>query len=168
MLNIAKYQSTIRKIIAFVVILFVAVSCSKKVTGNKSVEKPPMEMEPLPPSPALPATPAVPEKKAEAATIVNANPVGENPGVAKPLEMAKTPTKEDIAATEAKKKLGLLMAAGKEAYSVKCTKCHEAFEPTKFNAAKWEKVIDWMGPRAKLEAHEKEEILAYVKNNAKK
>jgi cytochrome c5 len=165
MLNIAKYQSTIKKISAFVVILFVAVSCSKKVTGNKSVEKPPMEMEPLPPTPE---PPAMPEKKIEAATIVNANTVGENPGVAKPLEMAKTPTKEDIAATEAKKKLGILMAAGKEAYSVKCTKCHEAFEPTKFNAAKWEKVIDWMGPRAKLEAHEKEEILAYVKNNAKK
>jgi cytochrome c5 len=137
MLNIAKYHSTIRKITAFVVILFVAVSCSKKVTGNKSVEKPPAEMQPLAPTPA-------PNQ-----------------------EMPRDPVKEVTNSEEEKKKIAL-MAAGKEAYSVKCTKCHEAFEPTKFNAAKWEKVIDWMGPRAKLEAHEKEEILAYVKNNAKK
>jgi cytochrome c5 len=168
MLNLIKLISVVKKIIPLFVLLFVAISCSKKTTGSKSVEKPPMEMEPLPPSSASPATPAGPEKKVETtSTIVNANPVGEKPSVMKPLEMAKTPTKEEAAATEAKLKI-VLMAEGKEAYSVKCTKCHETFEPIKFNAAKWEKIIDWMGPRAKLEAHEKEAILAYVKNNAKK
>jgi cytochrome c5 len=137
MLNNIKYYTAVVKIISLFVLLIVAVSCSKRVTGNKSVEKPPAEMQPLAPTPA-------PNQ-----------------------EMPRDPVKEVTNSEEEKKKIAL-MAAGKEAYSVKCTKCHEAFEPTKFNAAKWEKVIDWMGPRAKLEAHEKEAILAYVKNNAKK
>ena len=68
----------------------------------------------------------------------------------------------------ADKKKILLVKNGQELYSVKCTKCHEAVEPKRYNEVKWEKVVDWMGPRAKLEASEKEAILAYVKFNAKK
>jgi cytochrome c5 len=163
MFNIVQTSIAVKKIITIIFLLIVTVSCSKRVSSNKSVQKSNTTVEPIPSTPVA----VMAEKKEEVKT--NVNPLSEAKiEIAKPMEMEKAPTKEDIAATEAKKKLGLLMTAGKEAYSVKCTKCHEAFEPTKFNAAKWEKVIDWMGPRAKLEAHEKEAILAYVKNNAKK
>jgi cytochrome c5 len=137
MLNNIKYHIAVIKIIPLFVLLIVAVSCSKRTTGSKSVEKPPAEMQPLAPTPA-------PNQ-----------------------EMPRDPVKEVTNSEEEKKKIAL-MAAGKEAFSVKCSKCHELFDPSKFNEAKWEKVIDWMGPRAKLEVQEKEAILAYVKHNAKK
>jgi hypothetical protein len=157
MLNKVKCRHAVKKLITILVIFTAAIGCSKKVTNNKSVEKPSTEIAPVPP-----ATPVVQEKKVEEVkTIVNANPTAE------PLAPAKRPTIEKTDAAEDKKKM-LLMAAGKEAFSVKCSKCHELYEPSKFSAVKWEKVIDWMGPRAKLEATDKEAILAYVKNNAKK
>ena len=132
-----------KKLIVVLVILIAAISCSKKTTGNKTVG-------------TVTETPPIVVKKVEESSIVKAN-----------TETAPASPNED--ATAAKEKMNItLRAAGKEAYSVKCTRCHEAFEPNKFEAAKWEKLLDWMGPRAKLEAHEKEAILAYVKYNAKK
>ncbi len=157
MLNKVKYQVTIKKLITVLLIFTATIGCSKKVTNNKSVEKPSAEIAPVPP-----ATPVAQVKKVEEVnTIVNANPIAE------PIAPAKRPNIEKTDAVEEKKKI-VLMAAGKEAFGVKCSKCHELFEPSKFTAAKWEKVIDWMGPRAKLETSEKEAILAYVKYNAKK
>lgn len=131
-----------KKLIVVLVILIAAISCSKKTTGNKTVA-------------TVTETPPIVIKKVEESSIVKAN-----------TETA--PSNEDADAAAKEKMNVTLRAAGKEAYSVKCTRCHEAFEPSKYVAAKWEKLVDWMGPRAKLEIHEKEAILAYVKYNAKK
>jgi cytochrome c5 len=61
-----------------------------------------------------------------------------------------------------------IVAIGKETYKAKCGKCHNLKEPQEYNALKWAKIVDWMGPRAKLDAEEKENVLAYVSFYAKK
>lgn len=145
-----------RKLITVLAVFIIAIGCSKHVTNNKSVGKPASEIAPVPPPPAEE------EKKAEEVkTVVITSPPAET------IAPVKRPTIEKAEVMDDKKKM-LLMAAGKEAFSVKCSKCHELYEPSKFSAAKWEKVIDWMGPRAKLEATDKEAIIAYVQHNAKK
>jgi cytochrome c5 len=65
-------------------------------------------------------------------------------------------------------KLKLALDNGKEIYEVKCSRCHDFFEPNKYEAAKWVKIVEWMGPRAKIDTTEKEAILNYVTYFAKK
>jgi hypothetical protein len=57
---------------------------------------------------------------------------------------------------------------GKTTYKTKCAKCHDAKDPQSYDAAKWVKVVDWMAPRAKLDANEKANVLAYVTLYAKR
>jgi cytochrome c5 len=57
---------------------------------------------------------------------------------------------------------------GKVAYKTKCGKCHDLKDPQEYDAPKWVKIIDWMGPRAKLDATEKVNVLAFVSFYAKR
>jgi mono/diheme cytochrome c family protein len=52
--------------------------------------------------------------------------------------------------------------AGKSVYKAKCGQCHDFKDPQAYDAARWAKIIDWMAPRAKLDAVQKENVLAYV------
>ena len=141
-----------KKIITAFVLVIAIYGCSKKATGNKSkvAETPPI-IAPVPPKKEEAKVAIVPSIKAE--------PV--SPGV------PESPMDEEVKPVEDKKKM-LLVNTGKEVYSVKCSKCHEAHATKEYNEAKWVKIVDWMGPRAKLEANDKEAVLAYVKYNAKK
>jgi cytochrome c5 len=61
-----------------------------------------------------------------------------------------------------------LVLAGEQTYKARCGKCHELKEPQIYNAPKWVKVVEWMGPRAKLDATQKDEVIAYLSFYAKK
>ena len=149
-----------KKIITALFFMIALYSCAKKITGSaaKVVETPPQVTNvPLvkditPNAPSAPEPPNAIDMASQDASIPPPPPA---------------PLKVDVKPVEDKKKMAMI-ATGKEVYSVKCSKCHEAHEPKEFNEAKWVKLIDWMGPRAKLEANDKEAVLAYVKANAKK
>ena len=148
-----------KKIITALFFMIALYSCAKKITGSaaKVVETPPSVTNVPLVKDIAPNAPSAPEPP-------NAQDMAINPEapVVGPL-----PVKAEVKPVEDKKKMAMI-ATGKEVYSVKCSKCHEAHEPKEFNEAKWVKLIDWMGPRAKLEANDKEAVLAYVKANAKK
>ena len=141
-----------KKIIIGLVLMIGIFSCSKKATGNKSKVEETAAI-------VAPVVAKIEEKKNASLPMMKAEP--SSPGV------PESPMEGDAKPMEDKKKMALI-GTGKEVYSVKCSKCHEAHEPKEFNEAKWVKLIDWMGPRAKLEANDKEAVLAYVKFNAKK
>jgi mono/diheme cytochrome c family protein len=59
------------------------------------------------------------------------------------------------------------VVAGKETFKAKCGRCHDLKPAETYTATKWVKIIDWMAPKAKLDASEKENVLAYVSFYAK-
>jgi cytochrome c5 len=134
--------------IVSVAILFVA--CAKKTTETTVAKKQPVT-EAAPAAIVKYDSASIKEKKAAAKRAqeqANTKPVGEI------LDMSNSP--------EAK------MGNGKQVYYVKCSKCHQAKEPELYTAERWVKIVDWMGPRAKITEIEKENILLYVKALAKK
>jgi hypothetical protein len=58
--------------------------------------------------------------------------------------------------------------AGKEVFTAKCGKCHELKDPADYTPKKWISIVNDMAPKAKLDATEKKNVLAYVQANAKK
>lgn len=59
------------------------------------------------------------------------------------------------------------MALAKNLFETRCSKCHALPNPADYSAEKWPGIIDWMGPKAKLNPQEKSWILAYVLDHAK-
>lgn len=57
---------------------------------------------------------------------------------------------------------------GKLVFEAKCGQCHDLKKPSEYTAEKWVKIIDWMAPKAKLDATQKENVLAYVSYYTKK
>jgi mono/diheme cytochrome c family protein len=126
------------------------VACAKKVTPTATAKKT-TAPEVGPQASVKYDSTSLAEKKAaakRAQELANAKPIGET------LDMSNS--------VEAK------MGNGKQVYYVKCSKCHEAKSPDLYTADRWVKIVDWMGPRAKITEIEKENILAYVKAFAKK
>jgi mono/diheme cytochrome c family protein len=129
-------------LITFITLLFIF-SCSKRTTSSTS------------------ATAAT---KAPEAAVKVAKPQPEIKDVAVATPTIETP--KEVVKEVTKESANIVL--GKETYKVKCSKCHGLKEPQEYNALKWGKIIDWMGPRAKIDAEEKENILAYVSFYAKK
>lgn len=117
-------------------------------------------------------TPAAsaPSTDKESATVTAATALASK---TKPTEMkTETPvapvTSEAVASIDATttdatavKKETTQVVAGKEVFKAKCGRCHELKAPENYTAAKWVKIVDWMAPKAKLDASGKENILAY-------
>ncbi|MEQ1554161.1 MAG: cytochrome c [Ferruginibacter sp.] len=61
-----------------------------------------------------------------------------------------------------------LVLAGENIYVARCGKCHSLHNRDEFIASKWVKIVEWMAPKAKLDASEKESVLAYLSYYAKK
>lgn len=80
-----------------------------------------------------------------------------------------TPTSVEIkpAVEPTIKKETTEVTVGKETYKAKCGRCHNLKDPEDYTASRWVKIIDWMAPKAKLNAAEKENVLAYVSFYAK-
>lgn len=92
-----------------------------------------------------------------------------------PINTAKQLSKEKVSeavkqtsiATIDKKELGQVVLGG-ETYRTKCGQCHDLKEPSLYNEAKWMKVVGWMAPRARLDASEIDNVIAYLSFYAKK
>jgi mono/diheme cytochrome c family protein len=58
--------------------------------------------------------------------------------------------------------------AGQNTYNTKCGKCHGLKVASNYTADRWISIMQVMATKAQLTAEEKENVLAYVKANAKK
>jgi len=56
---------------------------------------------------------------------------------------------------------------GQATYNAKCQKCHALKITTNYTADRWISVMQVMAPKAQLSDTEKDNVLAYVKANAK-
>ena len=65
------------------------------------------------------------------------------------------------------KPLPATIAAGSAIYSAKCGRCHRLYPAAAFTAAKWEKNVEDMAPRARLTDEERKAVLAFVQDGAK-
>jgi cytochrome c5 len=137
-----------KKTIVIFLTAFVLYSCAKKMTPATS-------------SP-ITTTKASSEVKAD-------NPAGPVPPPMATIEPTIPATLEEakpIVDPSEKKETKQVMA-GKETFNAKCGRCHDLKTPETYTATKWVKIIDWMAPKAKLDASEKENVLAYVSFYAK-
>jgi len=95
--------------------------------------------------------------KSENAPVVNTAPVGTTPstptGSRTPAEGSTTKSPEML---------------GQATFNAKCGKCHGLKVTTDYTVDRWISVMQIMAPKAKLDDTEKENVLAYVKANAKK
>lgn len=57
---------------------------------------------------------------------------------------------------------------GQTTYNAKCGRCHGLKVTTDYTADRWASIIQVMAPKAQLNDTEKENVLAYVRANAKK
>ncbi|MEI9959044.1 MAG: hypothetical protein WDM90_22635 [Ferruginibacter sp.] len=57
---------------------------------------------------------------------------------------------------------------GQTTYTAKCGRCHGLKTTTDFTAERWVGLVESMAPKARLDATEKANVLAYVQANAKK
>jgi mono/diheme cytochrome c family protein len=57
---------------------------------------------------------------------------------------------------------------GQQTYTAKCGRCHGLKVTTDYTADRWIGIMESMAPKAHLDAAEKENVLVYVKTNAKK
>jgi len=56
---------------------------------------------------------------------------------------------------------------GKQLYEANCGKCHELHNTTSFTSNEWRPIMNRMADKAKFNADQKANVLAYVINNAK-
>jgi mono/diheme cytochrome c family protein len=116
-----------------------------------------------------PAASAPSTDKASATVTAATTPVSESKPTAMKTETLVAPVTSEAAivtevtATDAisTKKETKQVVAGKEVFKAKCGRCHELKAPENYTTAKWIKIVDWMAPKAKLDASEKENVLAY-------
>ncbi len=126
-----------KKIIIIFLAAFALYSCAKKMT------------------PATSTTAPISEAKSTAVVTAEVKPAAPAPTDIKPAiePIVKQETTE--------------VKVGKETYKAKCGRCHNLKDPENYTALRWVKIIDWMAPKAKLDASEKENVLAYVSFYAK-
>lgn len=57
---------------------------------------------------------------------------------------------------------------GKTVFVSRCGKCHGLPEPIQFTAERWDGILSYMMPRARLDEAQKIHLAAYIKANAAK
>lgn len=95
-------------------------------------------------------------------TTANKPAVAETP--AKPVETTKPVVVETKTVTLEPEEV----VTGKNVFEAKCGRCHGLKEPQNYTAERWVKIVDWMAPKANLDATQKSNVLAYVNFYAKK
>jgi hypothetical protein len=137
-----------KKITVILLAVVAMYSCAKKMT----------------PAASAPST-----DKASATVSAASAPATESKPTAMKAETPVAPVTSEAAivaevtATDAMplKKETAQVVAGKEVFKAKCGRCHDLKAPENYTATKWVKIVDWMAPKAKLDATEKENVLAY-------
>lgn len=61
-----------------------------------------------------------------------------------------------------------MIEQGHTVYTTKCGKCHGLKNTADYTADAWEPIVHRMAPKAKLSEVETDQVMAYVKANAKK
>jgi mono/diheme cytochrome c family protein len=56
------------------------------------------------------------------------------------------------------------LLAGRALYMDKCSSCHSLKQPKKFNAAEWNKILDKMAPKAKINDEQRKLVYQFVTN----
>jgi cytochrome c5 len=81
-----------------------------------------------------------------------------------------TPTKTTVETKENSDKnytVVLNSRYGKEIYESKCGNCHDLNKPSNYTFKQWNPIIDRMAKKANLDYLQKQNVLAYLKDNAK-
>ena len=81
-----------------------------------------------------------------------------------------TPTKTTVETKENSDKnytVVLNSRYGKETYEAKCGNCHNLNKPSDYTFNAWNPIIDRMAKKANLDYLQKQNVLAYLKENAK-
>ena len=81
-----------------------------------------------------------------------------------------TPTKTTIETKENSDKnytVVLNSSFGKEIYESKCGSCHDLNKPSDYTFKQWNPIIDRMAKKADLDYLQKQNVLGYLKDNAK-
>ena len=60
------------------------------------------------------------------------------------------------------------ISRGKQLFSVRCARCHDAPDPVKYSQAKWDSVLLVMMPRARLNREQQIHVTEYVKSASAK
>jgi len=60
------------------------------------------------------------------------------------------------------------LVLGKAIFENRCTKCHDLPKPEQFTKERWEGILSYMMPRARLNEEQSEHVSAYLKENAAK
>lgn len=84
-----------------------------------------------------------------------------------PVSPTSTGSKTEAIPTDPAKPLAP-EAMGQTTYNNKCGRCHGLKVTTDYTADRWVSIMQVMAPKAQLTDAEKENVLAYVKTNAKK
>jgi mono/diheme cytochrome c family protein len=133
-----------KKLTIIIIAIVALYSCAKKMTPV-----------------ATQTTATANEAKPAKLPAVQAN-INNETAVADSIEKAKVAAKVATTKTETAE-----VTIGKETFKAKCGRCHELKNPADYTAVKWVKLVDWMAPKAKLSAAEKDNVLAYVSFYAK-
>jgi cytochrome c5 len=82
-----------------------------------------------------------------------------------------TPTKTTVEAKEATtdKNYTVVLSSryGKETYEAKCGNCHNLNKPSNYTFTEWNPIMDRMAKKADLDYLQKQNVLGYLKDNAK-
>jgi mono/diheme cytochrome c family protein len=139
-----------KKIFPIIVLTILVWGCAKKITTAASSNGAAIT------SPAPATLPVPPAAKTDAATATTT-----------PDPAANTSAKTGaIPADPAKTKSPAVM--GQTTYNTKCGRCHGLKVTTNYTADRWISIMQVMATKAQLNDAEKENVLAYVKANAKK
>ncbi|NOT92611.1 hypothetical protein [Ferruginibacter sp.] len=93
----------------------------------------------------------------ETVPTANTTPLGTTP--ATPAGSRTTPAEGSTKSPE---------MMGQSTYNAKCGKCHGLKVTTDYTAERWISIMQVMAQKARLDDTEKENVLSYVKANAKK
>lgn len=141
-----------KKLFAIAVISVVVWSCGHKMTPTTSAEKPAVN------SSVATGTSTTATAGTVAAATTTATAAGTN---------ASTPA-TTVGKTTTGTEATSAIVDGMNTYNAKCGKCHGLKVVQDYTADRWISIMQVMAPKARLSDVEKENVLLYVKTNAKR
>jgi mono/diheme cytochrome c family protein len=142
-----------KKMFSIIALTILVWGCAKKITPSASSNASGSSGSNTTSPATLPVPPAA---KTDATTVATASDPAAN-------KAAKTGT---IPADPAKAKSPEVM--GQTTFNAKCGRCHGLKVTADYTADRWVSIMQVMATKAQLSDAEKENVLAYVKTNAKK
>jgi|GEM_PF-659346 len=149
-----------KKILPVLSLVILVWSCSKKMTPAKS-ETPSSTNSGNLNSSTTPATLPTSMPKETTTTPVNTGVTGAMASATSPTSGAKVVERPGAGNDAA-------AIAGQATFNAKCGRCHGLKVASNYTESRWVSIMQVMAVKANLDATEKENVLAYVRANAKK